>query len=237
MSKPNWMFLAGSLLLTIVMVNTIANLRDSVLPFDEVDSPSSYVLMPAQEHPSLEVSAPTLSTSMGDANVQKAQVLAESDADRPPPTSLVPDRIVIPSIGLDAPIVPVSPKLIEQNGKEYQQWVAPDEYATGWHLTSAKLGDVGNTVLNGHHNAFGQVFADLYRVKEGERIRIYSGEYYYEYSVARRLLLREKYNTLSNRMENASWISPSTDERLTLITCWPPESNIYRVIIVALPVR
>ena len=139
--------------------------------------------------------------------------------------------------GLDAPIVPVSAKVINYNGKDYQQWVAPDEYAAGWHNSSAKLGDVGNTVLNGHHNAFGQVFASLHKVKEGEIIRIYSGEFYYEYIVARRLLLPEKFNTLSNRMENASWISPSTDERLTLITCWPPESNIYRVIIVALPVR
>jgi LPXTG-site transpeptidase (sortase) family protein len=28
---------------------------------------------------------------------------------------------------------------------------------------------------------------------------------------------------------------PSTDERLTLITCWPYETNTHRLIIVALP--
>jgi LPXTG-site transpeptidase (sortase) family protein len=237
MIRPNWMILAGSLLLIAVLVNSITNLRNSNLPFDEVGSPSSSVIVPAQGNPPQEVSAPTLSINTENSNVQEAQALTESDADRPPPTSLVPDRIAIPSIGLDAPIVPVIAKIIKYDGKDYQQWVAPDEYAAGWHATSAKLGDVGNTVLNGHHNAFGQVFASLHKVKEGEIIKVYSGEFYYDYIVARRLLLPEKFNTLSNRMENASWISPSTDERLTLITCWPPESNIYRVIIVALPVR
>jgi len=232
MVKYNWMILGGSLLLIAVLVNTISSLRSSSLPFDEVDAPASFVIAPAQEIQ--EASAPTLSTSVG---TLKTQALAESDADRPPPVSLKPDRIEIPSIGLDAPIVPVKAKVINYNGKDYQQWMAPDEYAAGWHNSSAKLGDVGNTVLNGHHNAFGQVFASLHKVKEGEIIRIYSGEFHYDYIVARRLLLPEKFNTLSNRMENASWISPSTDERLTLITCWPPESNTHRVVVVALPMK
>ncbi len=232
MVKYNWMILGGSLLLIAVLVNTISSLRSSSLPFDEVDAPASFVNAPAQEIQ--EASAPTLSTSMG---TLKTQALAELDADRPPPVSLKPDRIEIPSIGLDAPIVPVKAKVINYNGKDYQQWMAPDEYAAGWHNSSAKLGDVGNTVLNGHHNAFGQVFASLHKVKEGEIIRIYSGEFHYDYIVARRLLLPEKFNTLSNRMENASWISPSTDERLTLITCWPPESNTHRVVVVALPIK
>lgn len=235
MVKSSWMILGGSLLLIAVLVNTIISRLNSSLPFDEVDAPASFVIAPAQEIQG--ASAPTLSTSTGTLITQKAQVLAESDADLPPPVSLIPDRIVIPSIGLDAPIVPVSAKVIYYNGKDYQQWVAPDEYAAGWHNSSAKLGDAGNTVLNGHHNAFGQVFASLHMVKEGEIIKIYSGEFHYDYIVARRLLLPEKFNTLSNRMENASWISPSIDERLTLITCWPPESNTHRVIVVALPIR
>jgi hypothetical protein len=229
------MILAGGLILFAVLMNSINSLRPSSLPFDEGEAPASFVIVPAQHIQ--EDSAPTLPISMENSNIPKAQALVESDADRPHPVSLIPDRILIPSIGLDAPIVPVKAKVIKHDGKNYQQWVAPDDYAVGWHNSSAKLGDVGNTVLNGHHNAFGQVFASLHKVKEGEVIKIFSGEYYYEYFVARRLLLSEKFNTLSNRLENASWISPSTDERLTLITCWPPESNIYRVIIVALPVR
>jgi LPXTG-site transpeptidase (sortase) family protein len=237
MIKPNWMILAGSLLLIAALANSIINLRDSTLPFDELDSPSSYAIAPVQVNTSPEISAPTLSISKEKSIGQEAQALAGSDADRLLPVSLIPDRIVIPSIGLDAPIVPVNAKVIKYDGKEYQQWLAPDEYAVGWHNSSAKLGDVGNTVLNGHHNAFGQVFASLHKVKEGEIIKIYSGDFIYEYIVSRRLLLSEKFNTLINRMENASWISPSTDERLTLITCWPPESNIYRVIIVALPIK
>ena len=38
-------------------------------------------------------------------------------------------------------------------------------------------------------------------------------------------------------MENAAWIMPSEDERLTLVTCWPYTSNTHRLIIVARPVE
>ena len=179
--------------------------------------------------------AASVDSEKSDSQAGKSQV--DTNVDSLLPVGLIPDRIEIPSINLDVSIVPVSSKTINYNGKDYQQWVAPNEFAVGWHNTSAKLGDIGNTVLNGHHNAFGQVFANLYKVKEGELIKVHSGEFTYEYIVARKLLLPEKYNSLSNRLENASWISPSNDERLTLITCWPPESNIYRVIVVALPVK
>jgi sortase A len=49
------------------------------------------------------------------------------------------------------------------------------------------------------------------------------------------MILPEKYEEMDIRMNNAQWILPSVDERLTLISCWPFESNTHRVIIVARP--
>ena len=147
-----------------------------------------------------------------------------------------PVRITISSIGLDAPIVPAEIDFKNIAGKEFMQWFVPDEFASGWHSTSAKLGETGNTVLNGHHNAYGEVFKSLIEVNEGDIIQVDSERSRFSYQITNKMLLPEKYEQLDVRMNNAQWILPSTDERLTLISCWPYESNTHRLIIVAQPI-
>jgi sortase A len=160
-----------------------------------------------------------------------------------PETSVVVDldpenpvRIAISSIGLDAPIVPAEIDFKNIAGKEYMQWFVPDEFASGWHSTSAKLGETGNTVLNGHHNAFGEVFKSLSEVNVGDIIQVDSERSRFSYQITNKMILPEKYEQLDVRMNNAQWILPSNDERLTLISCWPYESNTHRLIIVAQPI-
>ena len=151
----------------------------------------------------------------------------------PPPQ--VPVRIVIPSIDLNAPVVPAPVDFETIAGKEFLQWFVPDEFAVGWHTTSAMLGETGNTVLNGHHNVFGEVFGSLVDVTEGDMIWVESDHYRYSYQITNKMILPEKYEQLDVRMNNAQWILPTIDERLTLISCWPYESNTHRLIIVAIP--
>jgi len=38
-------------------------------------------------------------------------------------------------------------------------------------------------------------------------------------------------------LQNARWIMASSDERLTLVTCWPAYSNTHRLILVAKPIQ
>jgi sortase A len=149
----------------------------------------------------------------------------------------MPDRLEIPSIEMDAPILAEHYKEIYQNDQVFIQWRVPFRRASGWHDTTALLGEVGNTVLNGHHNAYGEVFKDLVDLKEGDIILVHSGESAFEYQVNVVLLLPEKYESMEERIKNASWIMPTTDERVTLVTCWPPESNTHRLIVVAFPVK
>ncbi|MFL7893660.1 MAG: sortase [Anaerolineales bacterium] len=153
----------------------------------------------------------------------------------PQPAPGVPVRIVIPSINLDAPVIPAPVDFKTIAGKEYLQWYVPDEYAVGWHTTSAMLGEPGNTVLNGHHNAHGEVFVSLVDINEGDTIWVESDSRRYRYQVTNKMIVPEKYEQLDIRMNNAQWILPSVDERLTLITCWPYETNTHRLIIVARP--
>ncbi len=153
------------------------------------------------------------------------------------PSIWLPKLLIIPKIELEAPIEPVSYKSVELDGKTYEQWFAPDSKTVGWHESSAQLGVPGNTVLNGHHNIFGEVFRDLYKLEVGDRIMIRSGEREFEYIVGTSLIVPERYQPIEIRLENARWIQPSNDERITLVTCWPYESNTHRVIVVAVPVE
>lgn len=159
---------------------------------------------------------------------------------RPEPTPAparrwIPERIVIPAIHLDAPVVPVGFRELRVGDQRVRAWETPNFFAAGWHKTSAPLGMPGNTVLNGHHNIYGEVFRDLARLKPGDRIFMYSGDQVFVYEVREKYIIPERGRPLSERLANARWIQPTKDERLTLITCWPYTSNTHRLIVIAWP--
>jgi LPXTG-site transpeptidase (sortase) family protein len=148
----------------------------------------------------------------------------------------LPDRLTIATIQLDVPIQATEFKEVEIQGVTYRQWLAPDSRTVGWQSTSAGLGDRGNTVLVGHHNIDGEVFRDLDKLEVGDLIRVYSSQRIFEYRVRLKMILPEKYESIETRLENARWIQATQDERLTLVTCWPYETNSHRLILVAEPV-
>ena len=45
--------------------------------------------------------------------------------------------------------------------------------------------------------------------------------------------LKDLYVTEAQRQKNARFIAPATEPILTLITCWPYNSNTYRIVVVA----
>lgn len=150
----------------------------------------------------------------------------------------IPDRIVIPKIGLDAPVVEGGMRKVRVDGQIFEQFTAPNEFAAGWHPDLALLGSIGNTVLNGHHNVYGEVFGKLVDLEPGDFIYVYSSSRRYVYVIANKMILPElgENVTVEQRLENARWIMSSRDERLTLVTCWPAYSNTHRLIIVASPI-
>jgi len=155
----------------------------------------------------------------------------------PAPAEGLPERLVISSISLDAPIVPAGSRVVSIQGRRYREWQAPDRYAAGWHPTSARAGMPGNMVLSGHNNIDGSVFRRLADVKIGDRVWIYTRDRVFLYEVTERHVLLERGQPLLVRKSNARWIGTFPDERLTLTTCWPPWSNSHRLIVIARPVR
>jgi len=153
------------------------------------------------------------------------------------PTPALPTRIVIPAIGVDAPVVAISLQPVDVDGQTQAVWPVPATYAAGWHDTSAPLGVPGNTVLNGHNTTNGEVFRDLYTLEIGEAITVYADDTPYAYKVSEILILPEAEQPLDVRLENARYILPTGDERLTLVTCHPYGSLRYRLIVIAHPAQ
>jgi sortase A len=148
---------------------------------------------------------------------------------------MIPDRIVIPSVGIDAKVVIADYNSTNIDGETFGQWQAPNEDAAGWQPDSALLGQIGNTVINGHHNEFGEAFGKLIDVKVGDKVYVYSQGKKYSFIIANRMILLERFVDTQTRLQNARWLSKTDDMRLTLVTCWPKFSNTHRLIVVARP--
>jgi sortase A len=59
----------------------------------------------------------------------------------------------------------------------------------------------------------------------------------YEYRIAQVLIVPEKQATPEQRRENVRYIEPTTEERLTLVSCWPRNDNSHRIIVIAFPLE
>jgi LPXTG-site transpeptidase (sortase) family protein len=149
----------------------------------------------------------------------------------------IPERIVIDRISLDAPVEIAESMNVSVSGQDVIQYLVPEKFAAGWHEGSASLGVVGNTVISGHHNAYGEVFKNLVDLQVGDTFILLSGKKAFEYVIANKMILPEKNEPLDVRLENGRWILPSKDERVTLVTCWPENTNSHRLILVAVPVE
>lgn len=155
-------------------------------------------------------------------------------ADAPAATGR-PNRIVIPAVGLDAPIVDVGWKVVDRGDRRFTEWETADN-AAGRHINSARPGEQGNVVLSGHHNTKGEVFRAISEAKlaVGDYIYLYDGQgnrvAYVVDEVTKPLL--ETGASESQRLANARYIQPTADARVTLVTCWPYYTNTHRVMVV-----
>lgn len=154
--------------------------------------------------------------------------------DRPRAQPATPSRLVIPAIRLDVPIAPATWVALPDLNAGY--FDAPALRAAGWQPTSARLGDPGNLVLSGHNNIQGRVFENLKDLRAGDPVYVFAGQREIAYRVTERRLLLEKDQPLEVRTSNAQYIQPGGDDRLTLVTCWPPDNNTHRIIVIARPV-
>ena len=193
-------------------------------------------VLPPVELPAPGTALPelTASPSVETPPSKTPEMLTTPPAGGPPATG-VPDRIVIPKISLDAPMVDVGWKVVERGDQRFTEWETADN-AAGRLINSAKPGEQGNVVLSGHHNTKGEVFRAISEGKlaVGDFIYLYDDQgnrvTYVVSEVTKPLL--EVGASEEQRLANARYIQPTSDARVTLVTCWPYYTNTHRVIVV-----
>lgn len=142
---------------------------------------------------------------------QHLKPLVQSLANIPLPTPgpEQANRLQIPAIGVDAPIV---------QGDGWEQL----KKGVGQHLGSANPGEKGNVVLSAHNDIFGEIFRDLDRLKPGDEINIYTNQRAYTYVVSDSDVVEP---TQVGIMDNTS------QPTLTLISCYPYLVDDQRIAI------
>jgi sortase A len=122
-----------------------------------------------------------------------------------------PSRIVIKSIGVDAPIV---------QGDDWEQL----KKGVGHHLRSANPGERGNMVLSAHNDVFGEIFRNLEKAELKDEILVYSGSRVFRYVATQKRVIEPT---------EVSVMYPTSDPTLTLITCYPYLVDNKRIVVIA----
>jgi sortase A len=177
--------------------------------------------------------APNLSTSSSAEGLVRGAI---PDATHAAHASTV-TRISIPSISVDSKVVEVGWDVQEQKGQQVAIWQVA-EYAVGQHRGSANPGEGDNIVLAGHVGGYGKVFKDLFYIKVGDQITLYSDGQQYLYTIQERLILTEEGVPAEQQTANARYIAPTDHEVVTLVTCWPPKGAdkfSQRIVVRAVP--
>ncbi len=119
--------------------------------------------------------------------------------------------IVIPAIGVDAPVVHgVGAESLKRGVGHYDG--------------SANPGEVGNVVLAGHNDVYGEVFRDLVELKPGDDMTLFSQSGQYRYVIRGWRIVDPS---------EVSVLEPSASPTVTLISCYPYRVDTQRIIVVA----
>jgi LPXTG-site transpeptidase (sortase) family protein len=146
------------------------------------------------------------------------------------------DRIVIPRINQNVPIIRVSSEnLIQRDWKALERDIQDALRDGVVHYPGTSLpGENGNVVITGHSSyfpwdpgRFKDVFALLHDVQVDDRIVLYYNQKKFVYKVV------EKFEIRPTQIEV---LKQTEKETLTLITCTPIGTNIRRLIIRAEPI-
>lgn len=113
--------------------------------------------------------------------------------------------------------------------------VTPQE-EVGYYALTPKIGSGGNSVMIGHVYP-GRVFNDLLDIQVGEVIRVtdeYYNEHYYMVEEIRRFPY--EVGTEEDRILGFDYMYDNSEERITLVTCYPEYEWTHRFVVRAVPI-
>src|SRR5258708_5928435 len=145
--------------------------------------------------------------------------------------------IKLPALGLWNALEPVDEQFEWVGGQMTSAWDVGD---AGWHIQSSWPGWGGNAVIAGHSPSREpqtwprSVFRQLAYLLPGDQIEVPAGSRTYLYQESTGFVVS---GTDAQSSAATAWIAPFKAERLTLITCWPPHTAAYRVVVIAQPIN
>lgn len=151
-----------------------------------------------------------------------------------PPADGQPATIRLPALDLWNNLQPVNQQITWRDGRLSHEWGVTD---AGWHAV-IEPGWKQNVVLDGHSPSLDpatwtrSIFRQLAYLNPGDPIELSAGSRIYTYTVERVFAVPA---SEAETPEAERWLAPGNAERLTLVTCWPPQTAAYRVIVIAQP--
>jgi sortase A len=119
------------------------------------------------------------------------------------------NRIQIPAIHIDAPVV---------QGDGWEQL----KKGVGQHAGTANPGENGNLVLSAHNDIFGEIFRYLDRLNPGDQIILHTNQRAYVYVVTEKQVVEPT---------TVEVMSESEQPVVTLISCYPYMKDNQRIVI------
>lgn len=153
---------------------------------------------------------------------------ATHDSEELSTTPAEPQRLKVPSLGLDAPVLPIM--------ADSRRLVPPsDPQVVGWWSDGARPGaEQGTAILAGHTvSTGGGVFDDLEQVRPGQRVQILSNGSRLRFQVTS-VRTYHKMALAEHAAEIFDQIGPG---RVALVTCedWNGDVYLSNVVVIATP--
>ena len=195
-------------------VNVLRNLNQEVASVLEQPTPSPTPLISAVILPSGHTPPRNGVTRFNEAEIPEhlrplVQSMAEISIPTPGPQHA--QNIKIPAINVSAPVV---------QGDGWEQL----KKGVGQHIGTPNPGQKGNIVLSAHDDIFGEIFRDLDRLKEGDKIILFTNQRTYTYLVRQTQVVEPTQVEVMNQTDEAA---------VTLISCYPYLVNNKRIVVTA----
>jgi sortase A len=205
----------GLLLILVTGLNVLTNLNKEVasalvLPTLTPTPLISAVVLPSGHTPPGE----GLEVLPNDAEIPaNLRPLVQAMASMPIPTPgpEQAQRIQIPAINIDAPVV---------QGDGWEQL----KKGVAQHIGTPNPGQKGNLVLSAHNDVFGEIFKNLDKLKTGDQIIVFTNQNQYTYVVVNSQVV------LPTQVEV---MGPTPKATVTLISCYPYRVDNRRIVITA----
>lgn len=201
-----FILLVAQLFLTVRFINQES--RGDLIPPTAVPTPMIDLVLPGGHTP------PDTQGRSEPAAIPahlRSQVVAITPMPAPTPGPEQAQRIVIPPLNVDAPIV------------EGHDWGAMKK-GVGHTIGSANPGERGNCILSAHNDIYGEIFRDLPDMKVGDEVFVHTQTQEYRYVVEQTRIVGE---------HEVGVMANTSTPVLTLISCYPYGIDTHRIVVIA----